>query len=140
MPKMMMFSTLEGAGKRGRPIKSRNEFVRKRMDSLGLAQTWWRKCQGRPSSETVIKTLLRRTYANCGLYRCVILMTIIQSGVILLKCMLFIWVMLLILMGCGTRDDFSMFVVFKNLNPKPLNPWYGGILYTCKAHSKLPHT
>ena len=61
LPKMMMFSTLEGAGKRGRPIKSWNDYVRKDLESLGLALTWWRKCQDRPSWKAVIETLLRRT-------------------------------------------------------------------------------
>ena len=61
LPKMMMFSTLEGAGKRGRPIKSWNDCVRKDLDSLGLTLTWWKRCQDRASWKAVIETLLRRT-------------------------------------------------------------------------------
>ena len=61
LPKMMMFSTLEGAGKRGRPIRSWNDYVRKDLDSLGMSLTWWKRCQDRPSWKAVIETLLRRT-------------------------------------------------------------------------------
>ena len=61
LPKMMMFSTLEGAGKRGRPIKSWNDCVRKDLDSLGLTLTWWKRCQDRANWKAVIETLLRRT-------------------------------------------------------------------------------
>ena len=50
---MMMFSTLEGAGKRGRPFKSWNDYVRKDLDSLGLALIWWKRCQDRPSWKAV---------------------------------------------------------------------------------------
>ncbi len=57
----LLISTLEGAGKRGRPIKSWNDYVRKDLDSLGLALTWWKRCQDRPSWKAVIETLLRRT-------------------------------------------------------------------------------
>ena len=41
LPKMLLFSTfqLEGAGKRGRPIKSWYDYARKDLDNLGLALT-----------------------------------------------------------------------------------------------------
>ena len=61
---MMMFATLEGAGKRGRLVKSWNDCVRKDLDrpSLGLALTWWKGCQDMPNwKKAVIETLLRRT-------------------------------------------------------------------------------
>ena len=61
LPKIMMFSTLEGAGRRGRPVKCWNDYVRKDLDNLGLSLTWWRRCQDRPSWKAVIETLLRRT-------------------------------------------------------------------------------
>ena len=35
--------------------------VRKDLDSLGLALTWWQRCQDRPTWKAVIETLLRRT-------------------------------------------------------------------------------
>ena len=58
---MMLFGTLEGAGKRGRPVKSWNNYVRQDLESLGLALTWWRKSQDRPGWKAAIETLLRRT-------------------------------------------------------------------------------
>ena len=61
LPKIMMFSTLECAGRKGRPVKCWNDYVRKGLDSLGLSLTWWRKYQDRPSWKAVIKTLLRGT-------------------------------------------------------------------------------
>ncbi len=61
LPKMLLFSSLEGAGKRGRPIKSWNDYVRKDLGNLGLALTWWRRCQDRPSWKAAIETLQRRT-------------------------------------------------------------------------------
>ncbi len=61
MPKMFLFSTLEGAGRRGRPVKSWNDYVRQDLASLGLSLTWWRKAQDREGWKAVIETLLRRT-------------------------------------------------------------------------------
>jgi hypothetical protein len=60
LPKIMMLSTLEGAGRRGRPVKCWNDYVRKELDNLGLSLTWWRRCicQDRPSWKAVIETLL----------------------------------------------------------------------------------
>ena len=39
LPKIMMISTLEGAGKKGRPVKCWNDYVRKDLDNLGLSLT-----------------------------------------------------------------------------------------------------
>ncbi len=43
------------------PLESWNDHVRKDLESLGLALTWWRQCQDRPSWKAVIEMLLRRT-------------------------------------------------------------------------------
>ncbi len=55
---MFLFSTLDGAGRRGRPVKSWNDYVRQDLASLG---TWWRKAQDRVGWKAVIETLLRCT-------------------------------------------------------------------------------
>lgn len=61
LPKMMMFSTLEGDGRRGRPVKSWNDYVRHDLETLGISLTWWRKSQDRPGWKAIIQKLLRRT-------------------------------------------------------------------------------
>ena len=53
LPELMMFSTLEGDGKMGRPIDFWYDYVRKDLEVLayGLALTWWKRCQSEAKLE-----------------------------------------------------------------------------------------
>ena len=61
LPKQLLFGTIEGVGRRGRPVKSWNECVRDDLDSMGLSCHWWRKCQDRAGWKGIIEKLLQRT-------------------------------------------------------------------------------
>ena len=61
LPMMMTFSTLEGASKSGGMLNLDLIMSERNLDSLGLAQTRWKRCQDRLGGKAVIGTLLQRT-------------------------------------------------------------------------------
>ena len=61
MPKQLLFGTIMGTGRRGRPVKSWNDCVREHLDSMGLTCQWWRKCPDRKGWKGISEKLLQRT-------------------------------------------------------------------------------
>lgn len=41
--KQLLFNTINGTGRRGRPVKSWNVCIREDLNSMGLTCHWWRK-------------------------------------------------------------------------------------------------
>ena len=58
LPKQLLFGTIRGRGRRGRPVKSWNDCVR---DDLGLTCHWWRQCQDREEWKGILEKLLQCT-------------------------------------------------------------------------------